>query len=191
MTSTPPPTPSFDDSAEFSFRRMRKGAARKLLVAGAVLMCIALSTPWGTTLSSGGVTTTTYLGGGATQETRISGGTAGGGSAYARGVARYPLLLIVATLAWAAWRGAPSRRWMRYVPLGAALLLAAWGRGQAQSARREADEWRGRLSSTTISETDGPGFFLLCLVPFALGALLAAREPYPWRPAPGEAPTAG
>ena len=189
MPLTIPTTKAFDDTSSFSFRRMRKGAARKLLLAGALLMSFALATSWSTELSGGGVTTTAYIGGGTTQSTTSSGGKAGGGSGFDRGVARYPMLLIIATLAWAAWRGASDRRQLRYVPLAAVLLLGLWDRGQLQTAKREAAEWDARLNSTTVVAAGGPALFMLFLVPFALGAVLLARAPYPWRAGAAPAPS--
>ncbi|HEY6220714.1 MAG TPA: hypothetical protein VIV65_11735, partial [Gemmatimonadaceae bacterium] len=87
--------------------------------------------------------------------------------------------IMAVVLLWAAYRGRSDRRWMRFIPLVAVFFLGRPAWQQLQQNERHAK--RAMAPGLVIDEPSGPKTFLEGLIPFGLGALLLAGNPYPWR----------
>ncbi|MDF2628728.1 MAG: hypothetical protein K0R39_2559 [Symbiobacteriaceae bacterium] len=101
----------------------------------------------------------------------------GQANAHTQGAATVPALLMLSVLVWAAYGGNHSvARWGRYVPaaLIPVLIILAW-------RWMKVPDWVAENSMAFGMTAEGPGYFIILLLPYYVGAVALALGFDHWR----------
>lgn len=150
---------------------------RLLLLIGITLASLTFAASWEPTVNVSGYTS---------YETRWDGeyrvwnpGFSMGGKANAhdQGAATVPALMMLTVLAWAAYTGGhPIARWGRYLPVIFAPILFIWAYRWSLPP-----DWVKENSMSYGLAADGPGYFIIFLLPYYVGAVALALGKDHWR----------